>query len=249
MLVAALDLAAQGWAVFPCHWRDDDRAKSPKTINGHLGASRDPDVILSWWTRWPRAMIGAPVPEAFVVVDVDPRNNPEGLAELENLVGPIPATLTVWSGRRDGGRHLYFRRPVGPVTSTKLPEGIDLKAAGYCIVPPSIHPASGKPYVWVHRPAAAMPSPLRELLRPPAPRRWTGGRRGGNGDALVAWVAAQTKGNRNEGLFWAAKKAAKAGQLDDLAGDLVRAAVSTGLTEIEARRTVNSASRRIEVQA
>jgi hypothetical protein len=248
MLAAALDLAAQGWAVFPCKWQGDD-AKAPLTINGHHDASRDPDVIRAWWTRWPQAMIGAPVPDPFIVVDVDPRNNSEGLTELENLVGPIPSTLTVWSGRRDGGRHLYFQRPAGPVTSTKLPEGIDLKAAGYCVVPPSIHPASGAPYAWIHRPAATMPVRLRELLRPPPPRRWTGGRKSGDGHSLVAWVASQTEGNRGEGLFWAACRAAENGQLHNLADDLIRAAVSTGLTEIEARRAVNSASRRIEAHA
>lgn len=165
MLDAALDLAAQGWAVFPCHWVGS-RAKSPITVHGHHDATRDPDVIRSWWSRWSRAMIGASVPEALVVLDVDPRNGGD-LAELGKLAGSIPETLTVWSGRGDGGRHLYFRRPTGPLTSTRLPAGIDLKVAGYCIVPPSIHPATGRAYRWEHRPVVPMPRRLRELLRQP----------------------------------------------------------------------------------
>lgn len=52
-------------------------------------------------------MIGAPVPEALLVIDVDPRNGGK-LAELQLLTGRLPTTLTVWSGRNDGGRHLYF---------------------------------------------------------------------------------------------------------------------------------------------
>jgi hypothetical protein len=41
LLYAALDLAAEGWAVFPCKWWGDD-AKRPLTLNGHHGATRDP---------------------------------------------------------------------------------------------------------------------------------------------------------------------------------------------------------------
>ena len=59
---AAIDLAATGWAVFPCKWRGDD-AKAPLTKNGHHDASRDADQIETWWKQWPYAMIGAPVPE------------------------------------------------------------------------------------------------------------------------------------------------------------------------------------------
>jgi Bifunctional DNA primase/polymerase, N-terminal len=71
----------------------------------------DPDQIKAWWIRWPNATIGARVPESLLVIDVDPRNG-GSLAELESLTGPLPATLTAWSGRDDGGRHLYFRRPL-----------------------------------------------------------------------------------------------------------------------------------------
>jgi hypothetical protein len=74
LLAAALDLVAQGWAVFPCWERnyrtnpktgEPEGAKSPhsderlRLVNGHLDASRDPDQIRAWWSRWPRAMIGA----------------------------------------------------------------------------------------------------------------------------------------------------------------------------------------------
>jgi hypothetical protein len=197
-------------------------------------------------------MIGAPVPEAFIVVDVDPRNGGD-LAELENLVGPIPPTLTVWSGRRDGGRHLYFQRPAGSVTSTRLPAGVDLKAAGYCIVPPSIHPVSGKPYTWVHRPVASMPAGLRELLRPPPPRRWSGPRKGGNAAVLVAWVE-RRGGNVNDAVYWAAKKAARDGVLDAIEDDLVRAADHAARAagtwqasgERQTRRTIGSARRYVQ---
>src|SRR4051794_5252709 len=116
----ALDLAAQGWRVFPCIPTGEE-AKAPLTFHGHLDATTEPDQIKAWWTRWPDAMIGAPVPDSCIVVDVDPRNNGD-LAELETLSGPLPPTLTAWSGRDDGGRHLYYLRPAGPLTSTQLPK-------------------------------------------------------------------------------------------------------------------------------
>jgi hypothetical protein len=238
---AALDLVASGWAVFPCKPYGDD-AKAPLTLHGHHDASRDPDVIRSWWTRWPDAMIGAPVPEPFLVVDVDPRNGGD-LDELERLAGPIPATLTAWSGRGDGGRHLYFQRPAGPLTSTRLPTGIDLKVRGYCIVPPSIHPASGQPYTWDQRPAVPLPHALRALLRPPTPKpRPARVTRKGRGTRLVDWVAALPYKNRNNGLFWAACRLAEDDLLDEYAEDLIRAATATGLPELAARRTVASAA-------
>src|SRR5215217_6630164 len=101
-----------------------------------------------------------------LAIDLDPRKNPNCLADLETLTGPLAETLTAWSGRNDGGRHLYYLRPAGPLTSTQLPTGIDLKVRGYCIVPPSIHPATGQPYRWEWRTPVTLPSRLQELLRP-----------------------------------------------------------------------------------
>lgn len=152
MINAALELAAAGWPVFPCKWTGP-HAKAPITVNGHLDATTDPAKIKTWWGKWPYAMTGARVPDSCIVIDIDPRNG-GNLAELESLTGPLPATLTAWSGRNDGGRRLYYMRPAGPTTCTSLPKGIDLKINGYCIVPPSLHPVTGQPYRWEHHPVA-----------------------------------------------------------------------------------------------
>jgi hypothetical protein len=240
-----MDLAAHGWAVFPCQWRGEN-AKAPLTTNGHLDASCEPDQITAWWTRWPLAMIGAPVPESLLVVDIDPRNG-GSLTELESLTGPLPPTLTAWSGRNDGGRHLYYLRAVAvPLTSTRLPKGIDLKINGYCIVPPSIHPATRQPYRWQHHPAEMLPHKLRELLRPTArPVQQTSHTTSKDGSGLVRSVAAARERQRNKVLFWAACRAAEKGIIDTLARDLIKAAVSVGLTDIEARKTVASARKTV----
>jgi hypothetical protein len=238
-----LELAAQGWAPFPCKWRGED-AKAPLTVNGFHDASRDSDQIQAWWRRWPKAMIGAPVPQSLLVIDLDPRKNPNCLADLEALTGPLPATLTVWSGRNDGGRHLYYLRPPGPPTSTGLPEGIDLRIGGkhYCIMPPSIHPATGQPYRWEQHPAAMLPARLRKLLMPaPQPVHTFSGT--GNGAGLIREVAAAQEGKRHDLLVWASFKARDGGILDQITEDLVAASVSTGYPEISARRTIASVRR------
>jgi hypothetical protein len=246
MLDAAFGLAAAGWKVFPCIPRGP-KAKAPyKDVdlgleNGHLDASDDPELIEKWWTRWPDAMIGAVVPESLLVIDIDPRHGGSRRA-LEHVAGPLPITLTVWSGRNDGGCHFYFLRPAGPLTSTRLPTGIDLKVNGYCIMPPSRHPATGQPYRWELHEPMILPYRLRELLRPP-PRRVASSSSNRNGAGLVRTVAEATEGNRNTALFWACCRAAQYGLLDHIEEDLIAAAAAAGLTEREARATVASARR------
>ena len=56
----------------------------------------------------------------------------------------MPPTFTVATG--GGGRHFYFRFPVGATekSAAKLGDGIDIKAAGgYVVAPPSTHACGG----------------------------------------------------------------------------------------------------------
>jgi hypothetical protein len=234
---AALNLAAKGIAVFPCVPRGP-RSKAPLTEHGHLDASCDPDLIDAWWNIYPAAMIGSPVPNDLIVLDVDPRNG----GDIDDL-GPLPPTLTVWSGRDDGGRHLYFQRPDGPLTSTRLPAGVDLKSNGYCILPPSIHPASGKAYRWEWREPAGLPRRLLALLRPVAPRPRESHDSPANGVGLIRNVLTAEVGTRNRALYWSACRAVADNIVNDLEEELVNAALSVGLSEREARATINSARR------
>lgn len=66
-------------------------------------------------------------------------------------------------------------------------------------------------------------------------------------NGLVAWTAALAPDshNRNDGLFWAACRAAEAGN-DDILAQLADAASETGLTAAEIRRTIDSARRTAE---
>lgn len=177
MLAAALEYATHHWAVFPL------RGKVPAIAGsrGVLDATTDSAIVTGWWSgRYAGCSIGGRVPEPMIVLDVDPRSGGrDSIAALERQHGPLPETLTTVSGRGDGGRHLFYRRPSGKLSARRLGPGIDLKtSSGYVVLPPSIHPDSGKPYTRIERPVATPPPWLVELLRPervtPRPTRTVG---------------------------------------------------------------------------
>jgi hypothetical protein len=184
----ALQYATAGWEVFPLRGKFPmitcpisaeykrrgltDRCPGACGNNGHgvLDATSDIVKVVEWWSAHPEANIGGRVPDGLVVVDTDPRHGGED--SLDRLVGEhggLPKTLTAFSGRGDGGRHRYFRHPGGDVSSSRLPDGIDVKTPrGYVVLPPSIHPDTSQPYRWEDERAqpAVMPRWLVALLRP-----------------------------------------------------------------------------------
>lgn len=127
-------------------------------------------------------------------------DTPEAEAKLQELFGgKIPATPT-WQSNR--GKHRLFQRPKGlPARATIDLEGVEFHV-GNCkgaasVIPPSVHPKTGKRYRWVAKHTlddvkpAKLPPAIVEKLKAPAPR-----------------VAAESNGSdsipegkRNEGLF------------------------------------------------
>lgn len=251
-LQAALKLAANDWPVFPCIETRGDRAKSPYTKNGFHDATTDPGQIRIWWEYKPAALIGIAIPAWLMVIDIDPRNG-GSRAALEEKTGPLPTTLTCWSGRGDGGQHLWFVRPKGDLTGTKLPPGVDLKdgGRGYVIAPPSLHPDSGLAY-WEEdedtRDPACTPYRLYELLKLDLSHT---GRflKLSDGDddfsQLLNWVADTPEGCRNDYTFYAACRLAEKGALESHQEALLEAALSTGLSEREVQTCIESARRRV----
>lgn len=238
----ALALADAGWAVIPLN------GKVPRTAHGVKDASRDPVQIARWWPQGSAHNIGARVPGVLVVLDIDPQNGGTLDALAAAAGGQLPATLTVHSGRGTGGRHLYFLNPGGPLSSVKLPDGIDVKTErGYCVMPPSLHPATGLAYRWEHHPPAHLPAQLLRVLRPDPPRppkpRAPGRPLATRALHLVAYVQDAPEGTRNDRLFWAVCQAARDGHDATVVDLLEGAAIVAGLSEREARRTIASAQR------
>lgn len=233
MLRAALELAEAGWAVLPLD------GKKPVTPHGHLDATTNPRTIRRMWADHDYN-IGAPVPRSLIVLDVDPRNG-GNLRDLELRAGvELPPTLEVVSGRRDGGRHLYYMRPFVQPYRGSVPRGIDVKINGYMVMPPSVHPDSGKPYRWVKRDIATLP---REVIRLMLPRRRStpDTSTAASPVALASFVRGLQSGERHDGLFWAASRAHEAGVGDRGLELLIDAAEDNGFSRSEAERVVLSA--------
>jgi Bifunctional DNA primase/polymerase, N-terminal len=144
LLAAALEYAQHRWPVFPCAVR----GKVPAIARGFYAATTNPETIRRHW-RIADRNIGIPTGSAsgFWVLDVDGNAGEASLRGLEIKHGRLPASREVITG--GGGRHLWFKY-TGPIQSTtgRIGPGIDTRAAaGYVIVPPSIHP-NGRRYEW-----------------------------------------------------------------------------------------------------
>jgi hypothetical protein len=170
----AISYAHRGLAVFPVR----PRTKTPLVEHGHHDATTARPVIERWWQRWPDAGVGiACQPSRLMVVDVDPRNGgDDSLADLERQHGALPKTWRALTG--GGGLHAIFAAPSDtPLRDGPLIQGIDLKANGYIVAPPSLH-ASGRRYIWE---VGAEPD---EISLAPPPR----------------WLLERLPGNRTSGV-------------------------------------------------
>ncbi|MEO3926936.1 bifunctional DNA primase/polymerase [Micromonosporaceae bacterium B7E4] len=193
LLAPALRYAEQGWPVFllarskrpvanclPCREADDSHdpaACDCLTCHGFYAASTDPLRVPGIVAAVPGGQLALRTGAAsgVVVVDVDPRHRGDDTMTALIGAGLLPPTAHVVTG--SGGRHLYYRHPGRPVRCSQgkpgvgLGPGIDVKAdGGYVVLPPSVHPRSGRPYQWVPgRRMEEMPPALVEACEPPPP--------------------------------------------------------------------------------
>lgn len=160
VLDAALEYAARGWPVFPC----EPRGKKPLTAHGFKDASTLPDVIRSWWKRYPRANVAVPTgARTFDVLDIDGPTGERSLAELEAKHEELPIGPRQQTGT---GRHILFTGGTLGVSARRLP-GLDTRGeGGYVVMAPSIH-SSGERYALedADEPIPAPPAWLVQELR------------------------------------------------------------------------------------
>ena len=252
MLDRALAYAAAGTRVFPCL----PGGKTPLTTNGFRDATTDAEQIRRWWSARPHANIATPTgAPGFDVLDIDVR--PDGAGWPAYHRAKAAGLLDGWTRAiqtPSGGLHLHY-----PGTDQRNGSlrglHVDFRSTGgYVLLPPSL--GQTKTYSRTYELIRTRPGPGRALdwaavaalLLPPTrrPHADREARARGVADpvpALAAHVAQQPEGNRDNALFWAACRAAEAGAQDF--EPLVAAAVTAGLTEREAARTVLSAQRTI----
>ena len=113
----ALDIADNGWAVFPC------RGKRPITRHGFKDASVDYDDIMDWWMSDPDANVGVAIPDGVIVVDVD---DMDAFADSGLDLPEAPGQNTP-----SGGLHRFYRLEAEtPLQSVKKFPGVDTRVGG-----------------------------------------------------------------------------------------------------------------------
>ena len=134
------------WAIFPLAPRSKIPTKGSK---GFKDATRDPQTIEKRWKASPCSNIGCATGDAsgLLVIDVDDPESFKVLCRGREI--PLSARQTTSPGRMQ----LFFKMPEGAsiaCSASKLAKGVDVRGnGGYTVVPPSIHPDTGRPYDWV----------------------------------------------------------------------------------------------------
>jgi hypothetical protein len=261
---AAVAAAKRGWAVFPCRPND----KRPTVRDWERRACSDPERVARYWPG-DRHNIGiACGPSRLVVLDLDAHGElPEdwrrlpGVTDGKDVLAQIcewagmdwPATYTV--ATPSGGWHLYFTSPDGAAirnSASMTGPQVDVRAQGGYVVGAGSAVGDAAYEVIYDQAPVPLPEWIARLLAP-APARTVArpirhGTAGGRLAGLLRTVEQAQQGTRNERLFWAASRAAEmvaVGSADarEVTEQLVAAAVSAGLPDAEARRTIASAMR------
>lgn len=253
----ALAYASGGLEVLPLRPRSKmPLIPSKQGGRGYLDATADLPTVESWWARVSDANVGIRPPTnsngcKVVVVDIDVQNDGHVTwRQLLNEYGPTPPTLTARTGQ--GGAHLWFWMHGNPRSG--LGQGVDCKTGtnGYVVVPPSMHPETGRIYTWISANNIAWaPNWLNRLLEKPTE---VARRRDSDAapftrsvDGLVRTVYSAQDGERNKILFWAACRLSEAGEdVRFESSPLSSAAMACGLEEVEIRAVFRSAGRRYE---
>ena len=244
-LAAALELAAQDYAVFPC-----GAHKRPMCPHGFHDATPDADDIKALWAAFPGELVGVvtgPVSH-IAVLDIDAKHPEAREWWAANRARLLP---TRTHRTRSGGLHLIFGHYDGLKCSAgKIARGVDVRAEGGYIL---WWPAAGLPMLsdapiapW---PEWLIPAPAAATTRSARPRDLRPILHRAHG--IVRSVALAPLGERNAVLYWAARRARDmiaVGDLDRPAGIQVvealhEAAHRVGLPAVEITRTIRSAMR------
>ena len=197
----ALGLAARGVPVFPC--RED---KKPHTKSGFKDASTDAEAIRAWWGKYPDAIVGVPVGDKFVVLDLDLQH-----VEAQAWYSHANLPLTRAHITRSGGRHLFFKpHPDFKNSAGKICRGVDTRGSGGYIV---WWPAHGfdvmhggnlvdAPEWLISKLAKPEARRIRQPLRPMRYSEFV---------AILAFMMRATNGERNCSLYWGACRLAEQG--------------------------------------
>lgn len=256
---AALSLVNKGLRIFPCN-----RERKPIEEGWKQPPHITPLTITATWKaeNLPALPMGA---NGLIVIDADRHNEAaDGVAAFTQLCAAhhidLQSTLVV--STPNNGFHFYFKTQTAFGNSEgSLPDGINVRGVGGYVIAPGARLSDGRPYRIVQGSwdtVAALPEPLAALLRekhpsapstrvqgvlsPPATNR----ERSYAVTALeddCGKVRAAMEGTRNHTLNVAAHSL---GTMDgwicerETCDALLKAAIDCGLSEAEARKTIQS---------
>ncbi len=163
MLAVALDLAKQGYRVFPVK---EGRKHPPLIKDWPTRATTNPAQIIQWWTMWAYANVAICTGDGVVVLDFDCRDGKQGMETYKAwLEQGLLDTLRVITP--SNGRHCFFKtdKPLKCSIGTVAPD-VDVKGEhGYVVAVGSIL-SGGLRYVPDHTgksAASRLPERLYEL--------------------------------------------------------------------------------------
>ncbi len=184
---SALAYAKEGLRVFPLA----PNSKGKQVLHSWIKeATTNPDTIEYWWDTNPQYNIGIVTGEKLFVIDVDIKNQHNGIESLKQYGKELPTTKMVKSP--SGGFHLYYYDDSQEVkTRTGLYDGIDIRGkGGYIVAPPSM--IDGNKYQFVNKePVAKINDALRNFLN----------RHKENGESSFPSQDIVNEGCRNDYLF------------------------------------------------
>ena len=184
---SALAYAKEGLRVFPLA----PNSKGKQVLHSWIEeATTNPDTIEYWWDINPQYNIGIVTGEKLFVIDVDIKNQHNGIESLKQYGKELPTTKMVKSP--SGGFHLYYYDDSQEVkTRTGLYDGIDIRGkGGYIVAPPSM--IDGNKYQFVNKePVAKINDALRNFLN----------RHKENGESSFPSQDIVNEGCRNDYLF------------------------------------------------
>lgn len=244
-----------GWSVIPT--KPMSKAASVRWIPYQTKLATVGELT-HWLVKWPLSGLAVITGQlsGICVLDVDGRIERSYLAALATIETPRVETAR--------GFHFYFAYPRFQVVNRTIGQNLEFKANNALSqLPPSVHP-SGKVYRWVIPPiicpAAQLPSWIAELARPAKLQPATGPKLVAPGmiadhiqryansalNRSLSKVHGALEGERNDTLNNAALSLGElvgAGVLSKslVESALLGAAMQSGLTEYEARRTIRSA--------
>ncbi|MCE9545762.1 MAG: bifunctional DNA primase/polymerase [Planctomycetia bacterium] len=150
-LSAALEYHALGWSVIPTH--ADSKLPAVRSWKPYQTKPADVAQLRKWFGNGRRlglAVVCGDVSGGLVVRDFDTMESYQQWAAANpKLAGTLPTVAT------HRGRHVYCRADLAPIRrASKGDGGIltlgdgELRGGGYCVLPPSTHPAGGR-YRWL----------------------------------------------------------------------------------------------------